>query len=69
MSAGLTGIDHADNPAIMQAAEWLAAQDVPPRPLIPALRSRFGLSPKEACEAAARAQDFRCGAGDGTAQA
>jgi len=65
MRAGLTGIDHADNPAIGEAAAWLAAQQEPPRPLIPALRQRFGLTAQEACEAAARAQDFRCGAGNG----
>lgn len=67
--SGLTGIDHADNPAIGEAAAWLAMQHEPPRPLIPALRQRFGLTPKEACEAAARAQDFRRGAGDGAGQA
>jgi len=59
MNSGLTGIDHQDNPAIDQAAEWLAAQPEPPRPLIPALRARFGLTPKQACEASARASDYR----------
>ncbi|RYE62069.1 MAG: hypothetical protein EOO82_00465 [Oxalobacteraceae bacterium] len=69
MTAGLTGIDHADNPAIGEAAAWLAAQTEPHRPLVPALRQRFGLSALEACEAAARAQDFGCEAGDGAGQA
>lgn len=63
--AGPTGVDHADNPAIGQAAEWLAFQPEPPRPLIPALRTRFGLSALEACEASARAQDFRCAGREG----
>lgn len=65
MNGGLTGIDHPDNPAIGEAAAWLAAQPEPPRPLVPALRQRFGLTPKEACEAAARAQDCRRGVDDG----
>ena len=69
MSVGLTGMDHSDNPAIGEAAGWLALQPEPPRPLIPILRERFGLTPKEACEAAARAQDYRRGAGDGIRQA
>lgn len=57
----MSGIDHADNPAIDEAAAWSAAQPEPPRPLVPALRERFGLTPREACEAAARVQDFRQG--------
>jgi hypothetical protein len=69
MNGGLTGIDHADNPAIGEAAAWLAGQAEPPRPLVPALRQRFGLTSLEACEAAARANDFRRGAGNGTGQA
>jgi hypothetical protein len=67
--SGLTVIDHADNPAIGEAAAWLAAQHKPPRPLVPALRQRFGLSALEACEAAALAQDFRRRAADGLGDA
>jgi len=66
MRAGLTGIDHADNPAIDEAAAWLAVQGEPPRPLVPALHQRFGLTPLEACEACARAQNHRYGAADGS---
>lgn len=69
MNTGLTGIDHADNPAIDEAAAWLADLDEAPRPVVPALRTRFGLTVKEACEACARAQDHRSGASDGIRQA
>lgn len=69
MNGELTGIDHSDNPAIAEAAAWLAGQPEPPRPLVPALRQRFGLMSLEACGASARARDFRRGAGDGTGQA
>lgn len=41
------------------AAEWLASQASPPRPVIPALREMFGFSAFEACTAAARAFDLR----------
>lgn len=69
MNSGLKGIDHADNPAIGEAAAWLAGQSDPPRPLVPALRQRFGLTTLEACEASSRAHCFRRGAGNGTEQA
>lgn len=36
---------------IRSAAEWLAAQSPKPNPLVPALRTRFDLSPKEAVDA------------------
>lgn len=59
MNAALTGIDHADNPAIDEAAAWLAGLAEAPRPVVPELRERFGLTVKEACEACARAADYR----------
>ena len=38
------------------AAAWLAAQETPPHPLIPALKAGFGLTAKQACEAIAAAR-------------
>jgi hypothetical protein len=57
----MSGIDHAATPAIDEAAAWLPAQPEPPRPLVRALRERIGLTPRKACAAAARVQDFRQG--------
>lgn len=48
-----------DNETVMQAAQWLADQANPPRPIIPALRQRFNLTALEATEAAAMAGRFR----------
>jgi hypothetical protein len=50
---GTTGCDHHDNPAIEEAGRWLAStpREWRPRPIIPALCERFGISPKEACAA------------------
>jgi hypothetical protein len=42
--------------SVQAAADWLRAQSFPPHPLIPALKARFGLSAKEACEAIASAR-------------
>ncbi|APO74586.1 hypothetical protein AM571_CH01765 [Rhizobium etli 8C-3] len=55
----MTGADHENNDSVMQAAQWLADEKDPPRPIIPALRSRFSLSTLEATEACAMAQRFR----------
>lgn len=33
---------------VRTAADWLATQERKPTPIVPALRSRFGLSPLEA---------------------
>lgn len=44
---------------VLTAAEWLAAQTEPPRSPVPALKERFGLSAKQACEAIAAAQQIR----------
>lgn len=47
---------HPDNESVTLAAQWLADQAQPPRPIIPALRQRFDLT---ALEAAAMAQRFK----------
>lgn len=50
---GSTGLDHQDHPQIDEAAAWLAAVSPAerPRPIVPALRQRFGLTAPEACQA------------------
>ncbi|MEY9168253.1 hypothetical protein ABIE78_006372 [Sinorhizobium fredii] len=50
---------HPDNESVTLAAQWLADQAQPPRPIIPALRERFNLSALEATEAAAMSDRFR----------
>jgi hypothetical protein len=42
--------DHSTDP-VARAARWLADQPEPPRPIIPALRARFGLSAPQAIQA------------------
>lgn len=42
---------NARSPAVQQAANWLRDQTPRPSPVVPALRVRFGLTAKEACEA------------------
>ncbi|WP_235919444.1 hypothetical protein [Aureimonas psammosilenae] len=53
---GTTGCDHGDNPNVLEAARYLAS--LPrlrhPRPIIPHLKEKFGLTAKEACEALAQ---------------
>lgn len=44
---------------IEAAAMWLADQTEPPRPIIPALKARFGLSALQATKAASLAEKFR----------
>lgn len=51
--------NNPDNEAVTLAAQWLADQANPPRPIIPALRERFNLSALEATEAAALSERFR----------
>lgn len=58
-TGGTTGHSHEHSSAIEQAAIWFADQKEPPRPAVPALRDRFGLSTLEATEALAMAQRFR----------
>lgn len=59
MSNNLTPPEHEHSAQVEQAAQWLADQANPPRPIVPALKSRFGLSAIECCEAAALAERFR----------
>lgn len=48
----MTGLDHESSAAIDEAAHWLRANsDLAERPIIPALRRRFGLTPLDACKA------------------
>lgn len=42
---------NARSPAVQQAGAWLREQSPRPSPVIPALRQRFNLTAKEACEA------------------
>lgn len=55
----LTPPEHQHSEAVVQAAQWLAEQTPEIKPIVPALRERFGLSALEACEAAALATKFR----------
>lgn len=48
---GTTGLDHSSSAALDEAVAWLALlspQDRP-KPIVPSLRTRFGLSASEAC--------------------
>lgn len=46
---GTTGLCHESNEAISEAARWLAAnRPTCERPVVPALRRRFGLTVQEA---------------------
>jgi len=56
---GMTGLCHERNALVEHAAIWLADQAQPPHPIVPALKARFDLSAKEACEAAALAERYR----------
>ncbi|WP_457660913.1 hypothetical protein [Sinorhizobium medicae] len=55
----LTPPEHEHSALVEQAAQWLADQNPPPRPIVPALKQRFGLTCLQACEAAAMAERFR----------
>lgn len=59
MKAPLTPPEHEHSAAVDEAARWLADQHQPPKPIVPALRQRFGLSGLQATEACAMAQRFR----------
>ncbi|WP_369809533.1 helix-turn-helix transcriptional regulator [Agrobacterium burrii] len=41
------------------AAVWLASQENPPMPVLPHVRTIFGLTPEDACKVAARAFELR----------
>ena len=55
----LTPPEHEHSEAVIQAAQWLADQPVPPTPLVPTLQQRFGLTLIEATEACALATRYR----------
>jgi hypothetical protein len=55
----MTCLDHEHSASVEQAAQWLADQNPPPSPVVPALRQRFDLNPSEACEAISLARSFR----------
>lgn len=57
----MTGLDHEHSAAVEEAALWFAAQANPPRPAVPALRSRFNLTPLQACEAISMAGSLKRG--------
>lgn len=62
----MSSLDHEGNAAIDEAARWYAAnRDRCERPIIPALRQRFGISGVDACRVLAEAN--RIGGRDGTA--
>jgi len=48
---GTTGLDHESSAAIDEAARWLATEPNLPRPIVPSLQKRFGLTAAEACAA------------------
>jgi hypothetical protein len=49
----MTGADRVPSDLVSAAAQWLATtpQALRPRPIVPALRERFGLTTVEACAA------------------
>ena len=51
--------EYGHNEAVVLAAQWLADEPTPVQPVISAMRTRFGLTAVEACEAAALANSFR----------
>lgn len=57
----MTGIDHIGNETIELAAQWLAefAPGEAPAPIVPELRTRFGITSEEACQAIRRAEQMR----------
>lgn len=53
---GTTGLCHQSSEAIGNAAAWYAAnRETCERPIVPALRRRFGLTAAEACAALSEA--------------
>ena len=55
---GTTGLCHESTSAVEEAARWYAGnRDACPRPIVPFLRERFGLTAVEACEALRMAQE------------
>jgi hypothetical protein len=59
-AGGTTGLCHQSSAAIDEAAAWYSAnRDACPRPVLPEIRARFGLTTKEACGALAIANGRR----------
>lgn len=60
-SPDLTPGEHTASAAIDEAARYLVAvpPEERPRPLVPALREMFGLTPVEACQAIAESHRLR----------
>lgn len=54
-----TGCDHEHNEAVILAAQWLADLKDIPQPIVPTIKTRFGLTSVEACEVIRRAQQMR----------
>jgi hypothetical protein len=56
----MSGLCHETTEAVFVAALWIVThRHEMPRPLVPALKARFGLSQKEACLAIAEANRRR----------
>ena len=51
VALGSTGLSHAHTAAIDVAAASAAGEPVVPRPIVPSLQRRFGLTAAEACAA------------------
>lgn len=64
----MTGLSHEHSEAVSFAAEWLARtpRERMSRPVVPVLRSMFGLSVSEAVDAIREAQAVRQGGADAT---
>lgn len=50
-------------PALDEAAAWLASEPAWPAPIVPAVRSRFGMSALEACRVISRARQTKTARG------
>ena len=59
MNRPLATTDHEHSEVVIQAANWPVDQRPVLQPITPALRQRFDLSPKEACESVALADRYR----------
>ncbi|MCO5058608.1 MAG: hypothetical protein M9905_12170 [Rhizobiaceae bacterium] len=58
---GTTGLDHESSAAVDEAARWIATMPDAqlPRPIVPDLRRRFGITAAEACQAIREARAHR----------
>lgn len=55
----MTSTNNQPDPAIEAAAAYIVAGRVPGEPIVSDLRTRFGLTSVEACEAIRRANEMR----------